>query len=264
MNMKTSTWPICEPDGFGCLRQIAVHLGGMTRAWRRHRPIHFAFHFRGIGRAILARFHPEAQPANRTRLREQATNGLQHPETSIIRRKILNPLLPALFMAALSPALTVTAGGDLRAEADTAIKNLLSADSTLTKLFTNSVGYAVFPRVGKRGFILGVEHGKGIVYEKAKPIGEATLTEINVGPQVGGEAFYEIIFFETAEALASFKEDEFEMSAKVGVVAAAEGAGLNAKYRDGVIVFTMPRSGLMAQVAVGQQTFRFEPFNVSP
>jgi lipid-binding SYLF domain-containing protein len=169
------------------------------------------------------------------------------------------PLLAALFIAAVSPVLTVTAGGDLRAEAETAIKNLQSADSTLTNLFSNSVGYAVFPRVGKAGFLLGAEHGNGIVYEQGKPVGEATLTEINVGPQVGGEAFYEIIFFETAEALANFKEGHFEMSAKVSAVAAAEGAALNAKYREGVLVITMPRSGLMAQGAIGGQKFRFRP-----
>jgi hypothetical protein len=50
--MKSSTWPIREPDGFGCFRQIVTHLGGMTRACLRHRPIHFAFHWRGICRAI--------------------------------------------------------------------------------------------------------------------------------------------------------------------------------------------------------------------
>jgi len=64
---------------------------------------------------------------------------------------------------------------------------------------------------GKAGFILGAEHGKGIVYEKGKPIGEARVTEINVDPQVGGESFYEILFFETAEALAGCEEDYFEM-----------------------------------------------------
>jgi lipid-binding SYLF domain-containing protein len=103
-----------------------------------------------------------------------------------------------------------------------------------------------------------------MVYEKGRPIGEATLTEINVGPQVGGQAFYEIIFFETAEALANFKEGDCEMSAKVSVVAAAEGAARNAKYRKGVLVFTLPRSGLMAQAAVGGQKFSFKPFNSSP
>jgi hypothetical protein len=51
-NMKSSTWPISEAEGFGCFRQIMAHLGGMTRACLRHRPIHFAFHCRGICRAI--------------------------------------------------------------------------------------------------------------------------------------------------------------------------------------------------------------------
>ena len=179
-----------------------------------------------------------------------------------MKRKRINPLMVAfaLFIAALGPVHIAAAGGDLRAEAEKAIKNLQSADSTLTNLFSNSAGYAVFPGVGKGGFILGAEHGTGIVYERGKPVGEATLTEINVGPQVGGECFCEIIFFETAEALANFKSGHCEMSAKVSAVAAAEGAALYAKYCEGVLVFTMPRSGLMAQVAIGAQKFRFRPF----
>jgi hypothetical protein len=54
------------------------------------------------------------------------------------------------------------------------------------------------------------------------------------------------------------------MSAKVSAVASAEGAALNAKYRDGVIVLTLPRSGLMAQVSIGGQKFRFKPSNSAP
>ncbi len=177
-----------------------------------------------------------------------------------MKSKFINPLLAALCIAVLGSVHAATAGDDPRADAEMAIKNLQSADSTLTNLFSNSAGYAVFPRVGKGGFILGAEHGTGIVYERGKPIGEATLTEINVGPQVGGECFYEIIFFETAEALANFKAGHCEMSAKVSAVAAAEGAALNAKYREAVLVITMPRSGLMAQVAIGGQRFKYKPF----
>jgi hypothetical protein len=54
------------------------------------------------------------------------------------------------------------------------------------------------------------------------------------------------------------------MSAKVGAVAAAEGGALIAKYREGVLVFTLPRSGLMAQVAIGGQKFKFKPLNSLP
>lgn len=154
------------------------------------------------------------------------------------------------------------AGADeINVEADRAIKALQSADSGLTNCFSRAAGWAVFPNVGKGGLIFGAEHGNGLVYEKGKPIGEATLTEINVGPQIGGQSFYELIFFETSEALANFKQGNFEMSAEVSAVAAAEGASLNAKYRDGVMVFTLPRSGLMVQAALGGQKFKYKPAN---
>ena len=181
-----------------------------------------------------------------------------------MKPKILKPLLASLFLAAVSPVPAAIAGDTLQADAETAIRNFQSADSTLTNLFSKAVGYAVFPHVGKGALIFGTEYGKGIVYKQGEPIGEATVTEINVGPQVGGEAFYEIIFFQTSEALDSFKQGHFEMSAKVDAAVAAEGAAHNAKYGEGVLVFTMPRSGLMAQVAIGGQKFGYKSLATSP
>jgi lipid-binding SYLF domain-containing protein len=176
-----------------------------------------------------------------------------------MKQTIRNAVLTVLLIAVGSPLLT--SADELKAEAQKAIKSLQSADSSLTNAFNGSAGYAVFPSVGKAGLFFGAEHGNGIVYEKGKPIGEATLTEINVGPQAGGQAFYEVIFFETSEALAHFKESNFEMSAEASAVAAEEGASVNAKYRNGVMVFTLPRSGLMLQAAIGGQKFKYKPLN---
>src|SRR6266404_2122922 len=179
-----------------------------------------------------------------------------------MRQTIRNAVLTALLLISSSSAWTALAGGDdLGAEAEKAIKVLQSADSGLTNLFSSSAGFVMFPSVGKGGLIFGGEHGNGLVYEKHKPVGEVTLTEINVGPQVGGQSFYEVIFFETAEALANFKQSNFEMSAEVSAVAAAEGASLNAKYRDGVMVFTLARTGLMVQASIGGQKFKYKPVN---
>ena len=179
-----------------------------------------------------------------------------------MKHTLCRSVLGVLLLASVSSALTASGADDeLAAEAQKAIKVLQSADSALTNLFTDAAGFAVFPSVGKGGLIFGGEHGKGIVYEKGKPIGEATLTEINVGLQVGGQSFYEVIFFETTEALADFKQSNFEMSAEVSAVAAAEGAALNAKYRNGVVVFTLARTGLMVQAAIGGQKFKYKPLN---
>jgi lipid-binding SYLF domain-containing protein len=178
-----------------------------------------------------------------------------------MKQSICTTIATALLVASGGPALTAPARDDaLVAEAQKAIKSFQSADSRLTNHFSGAAGFAVFPSVGKGGLVFGGERGKGIVYEQGKPIGEATLTEINVGPQIGGESFYEVIFFQTAEALSNFKQSKCEMSAKVDAVVAAEGAALTAKYRDGVMVFTIPRTGLMAQVAIGGQKFKYKPF----
>jgi len=177
-----------------------------------------------------------------------------------MKQTVFNAAVLSAFLLGLgSPVLADDA--DLRTEAERAIKVFQGADSGLTNSFSRAAGFAIFPSVGKGGLIFGAEHGNGLVYEKGKPVGETTVTEINFGAQIGGQSFYEVIFFETPEALANFKESNFEMSAKVSAVAAAEGASLNAKYRDGVMVFTLPRSGLMVQATVGGQKFKYKQLN---
>lgn len=147
----------------------------------------------------------------------------------------------------------------LQPDVDAATAEFKKADSSLKDRFAEASGYVVFPNVGKGGFIVGGAHGNGHVYDKGKLIGYASLTQVTVGAQVGGQEFSEIIFFETKEALAKFKESGFAMSAQLSAIAAAEGASKNAKYVDGVMVITKAKQGLMAEASVGGQKFKFEP-----
>jgi len=147
----------------------------------------------------------------------------------------------------------------LTAEVQDAIKAFKADDSSITNLFKKSVGYVVFPTAGKGGFIVGGAHGTGQVYEGDKLIGNSKMSQVTVGAQIGGQGFAEIIFFETKEALAKFKEGGYSFNAQVGAVAAAEDASLNAKYVDGVLVVTKTKGGLMAEATVGGQKFTFEP-----
>jgi lipid-binding SYLF domain-containing protein len=173
---------------------------------------------------------------------------------------IRNAVLAGLVVLAVTPSPAARAA-ELKTEVEQAIDAFNKADSSLKKLFDDSIGYAVFPSVGKGGFIIGGERGKGLVYEKGKPIGEVTLTEVNIGAQVGGEHFYEVIFFQTEDALKTFKESKYEMAAEANAVAAAEGAAKNAKYQQGVAIFTLPRGGLMVQASIGGQKFKFKPLD---
>jgi len=144
-------------------------------------------------------------------------------------------------------------------EVTEAIQQFKAADAGLDKFFKESAGFVVFPTVGKGGIGLGGAYGTGWVYEKGKWIGEASLTQVTLGFQLGGQTYSELIFFESQSALDDFKKGKYTLSAQVSAVAAASGASANAKYQLGVAVFTLAKNGLMYEASVGGQKFKFKP-----
>jgi lipid-binding SYLF domain-containing protein len=176
-----------------------------------------------------------------------------------MKNKICSVALIALSLATGLTATTVKAEDDLQSESKDAVANFLKTDPSLQKLIDESSGYAIFPSVGKGGFVVGGAHGKGLLYEKGAVTGQTSMSQASIGAQVGGQSFAEIIFFETPAAINDFKTGKFEMSADVSAVAAAQGAAQSAKYKSGVAVFTLPKKGLMVQASIGGQKFKFEP-----
>jgi lipid-binding SYLF domain-containing protein len=147
------------------------------------------------------------------------------------------------------------------------------------KFFKHCYGYAIFPNVGKGAFIVGAAHGDGRVYEGSKYIGDASLTQLSVGFQAGGQVDSEIIFFQDRRTLKDFTRGDFEFGADVsavvitagasataatsGTTAGASGGMRDAKtsagYFKGTAVFTIIKGGAMVQVAVGGQKFSYRP-----
>jgi lipid-binding SYLF domain-containing protein len=175
-----------------------------------------------------------------------------------MKQNILKHSLAALLLVALTSTATARPE-DLKAKAEEAVGNFKLADPGLTNFFAKAAGYVILPKVGEGGFILGGERGDGLVYEKQKLIGKITMKGFSIGAQVGGGSFAEVIFFETPEAQKAFKETKWEMSAKAKANVAASGVAANAKYDQGVAVFTLPTSGAMVAAALGGQKFEFTP-----
>jgi lipid-binding SYLF domain-containing protein len=143
------------------------------------------------------------------------------------------------------------------ADSKTAKADFISTDGLMKSLFETAHAYVIFPNVGKGGLGIGGALGNGAVYEKGKLIGMAKLTQLNIGFQAGGQAYREVIFFENEEVLNNFKEDKVQLSAQASAVAATEGASANAKYKNGVMIFTQVKGGLMYEASVGGQKFNF-------
>jgi lipid-binding SYLF domain-containing protein len=143
----------------------------------------------------------------------------------------------------------------------------------------NSYGYAVFPTIGKAGFVVGGAYGKGRVYAGGKHTGDTSMTQLSVGFQLGGQGFSEIIFFEDKRAFDEFTGGNFEFSADASAVAVTAGASAAATttgssagasggmkdattkggYYKGMATFTIAKGGLMGQATVGGQKFTYTP-----
>ncbi len=149
--------------------------------------------------------------------------------------------------------------------------------------FHHSYGYAIFPTVGEGAFVVGGAGGKGQVFIHGRQIGEATLAQVSVGFQAGGQAYSEIIFFADKRSADEFMSGNFEFGADAQVVAITAEAGASTatngssagvsggekdartigNYYKGMAVFTIAKGGLMYQAAVSGQKFSYKPLSAS-
>ena len=65
--------------------------------------------------------------------------------------------------------------------------------------------------------------------------------------------------FENKAAFDNFRYGKLKFAAQATAVVLKSGAAANAKYTDGVSVLTMGEEGLMAEAAIGGQSFSYKP-----
>jgi lipid-binding SYLF domain-containing protein len=138
------------------------------------------------------------------------------------------------------------------------IQEFQAQDQGLKSFFDSAAGYAVFPDVGRGAAGVGGAYGHGEVYEKGARVGYCDLSQATIGLQLGGQTFREVIFFESRDALERFKTGQMAFTAEATAVALKSGAAANAKYADGVVVFTTTDAGLMFEAALGGQMFNYD------
>jgi len=136
--------------------------------------------------------------------------------------------------------------------------SFLKSDPSMENLFKHAAGYAIFPNIGKGAVGLGGAAGKGTVYEKGIPVGTAQMVQVTVGAQAGGQAYREIIFFENKDAVDRFMQNKVEFSGQASAIAVKAGASANANYRNGVVVFSQTKAGLMLEASLGGQKFTYK------
>jgi len=147
---------------------------------------------------------------------------------------------------------------DIRQDAATALTRAQTSDPTLVSVFNAAAGYAVFPSIGKGAAGVGGAYGKGVLYQGGVAVGYCDLSQASFGLQLGGRAYTEIICFNTPQAVDTFKQGNLYFDAQATAVALKSGAGANAKFTNGVAVFTMDEAGLMYEASIGGQQFTYQ------
>lgn len=145
--------------------------------------------------------------------------------------------------------------------------------------FNTAYGYAIFPNIGKAGFIVGGARGEGHVYQGGERVGETTMNQLSIGFQLGGTDYAEVIFFKDQSSFSDFTSGNFEFDANAQVTAVTASAGASAGtngaqgsasggehdaatgggYYKGMAVFTVAKGGLMYAATIAGQKFEFTP-----
>jgi lipid-binding SYLF domain-containing protein len=183
-------------------------------------------------------------------------------------------------------SLLLLANAPARADAYASTINSFRNAGESGRFFDTAYGYAVFPTIGRIGFMVGGAHGEGRVFVGGQHVGNTSMTQLTVGFQMGAQAFSQIIFFQNQAAFEQFTTGNFEFSAQTSAVAVTAGVSADAStagglaagasagrndattahsgYRKGLAVFTLARGGLMVEAAVGGQKFSFSPLQAYP
>lgn len=148
------------------------------------------------------------------------------------------------------------------------------------QFFDHAYGYAVFPTIGKVGFIIGGAYGEGRVFEQGRYRGQTSMTQASIGWQMGGQAYSQIVFFQDQRAYDEFTSGNFEFGAAASAVIINAGVALEAstkgtsatanagnthvktegQYYKGMAVFSIAKGGLMYEAVLSGQKFNFTPY----
>ncbi|HWV37336.1 MAG TPA: hypothetical protein VN033_02550 [Vulgatibacter sp.] len=146
----------------------------------------------------------------------------------------------------------------IHADAAATISRLQKKHPNLKQELAESWGFAVFPYVGRASAVLGGAYGHGEVFEQGRSIGFATLSQMTVGVQLGGQTFSELVIFPKKEVLDEFRTGMVAFTANASAVIVKAAASGTTNF-DGVTAHAYSRGGMLLELSLGGQKFMFIP-----
>jgi len=144
--------------------------------------------------------------------------------------------------------------GNIDQSANETLNRLYKASPDSRALVQRAKGVLIFPSVARAGFILGFEHGDGVLRVNGHDEGYYTTTGGSIGWQVGIQSRAMVLLFMTDEALNKFRQSNGWTAGADATVALAK-VGANGTIdtntaQQGVVGFVLTNAGLMAGVSL--------------
>lgn len=167
---------------------------------------------------------------------------------------------PALLANPASEGAT-SASDDLTRDSMAALRQLYAEEPKAAEIGRKSLGILVFPSIYKAGFLIGGQGGSGVLIQKGVVTGTYSISAASFGLQAGAQAFSEVIFFTSQDALRHLQSsDGWSFGSAPSVVVVDQGAATTMNtdtLRSDMYVFMFGQKGLMAGVGIqGQKITR--------
>ena len=194
---------------------------------------------------------------------KESTIELNNSNTQIMKTILItfSAVITFVLISLTSIAQTTYSNAELAVKSTEVLLFMIEEAPTLQAYYDNSYGYAVFPKVAKRGITLGGAAGKGTVYKNHKIVGLLKLKQVTLGFQFGGQQYSEVIFFQNEEAFEQFMNNKLKFDGQASVVALKSGASADVSYAYGAAIFTQAIGGFMFEASIGGQHFTNNPIS---
>ena len=138
--------------------------------------------------------------------------------------------------------------------ADATLKRLYQTVPGSQEVVQRAQGMLIFPEVVSGGFIVGAEHGRGVLRVGGQNSGYYTTSAGSIGLQAGAQSRAVVILFMTQEALNDFRNSS-GWTAGVDATVAVATVGANGRVdtstiNEPVVAFALTNAGLMAGVSI--------------
>ena len=77
-------------------------------------------------------------------------------------------------------------------------------DAGIPQIRTESVAQIVFPKAFKAGLFVGGNYSEGFIFKDNKPLGRIRMSGGNIGPQIGGQQYSQVMYIMTDSKLREF------------------------------------------------------------